>query len=367
MSTEPPTALRRGVFDRLYGHEEVLFCADPRSGLRAIIAVHSTALGPALGGTRFRPYPDEDSALVDVLRLSRAMTYKNALAGLDHGGGKAVIIGDPAIDKTEALLRAYGRFVAGLGGRYVTAGDMGVTPEDLDLVGHATKYVTGRTPAQGGGGDSGVLTSLGVLHGMRACATHRWGSPSLAGRTVGIVGLGKVGGRLAGHLLAEGAHVVATDVDPAAVARTREAHPTVEVVASATELLARSIDVLSPCAGGGLISDDVARSVTAAVICGGANNQLTSESVAQVLADRDVLYAPDFLVNSGGVIQVADEWVGFSAERARARVEALYGATLAVLERAAAAGITPELAAEHLAEERIAAISRLGTIANPGR
>lgn len=355
------------MFGRLRGHEQVVFCSDPGSGLRAVIAIHSTALGPALGGTRFRPYPDEDAAVDDVLRLSRAMTYKNALAGLDHGGGKAVIIGDPASDKTEDRLRAYARFVEGLAGRYVTAGDMGITPADLDVVGRSTRFVTGRTVAHGGGGDSGILTSLGVLQGMRACATHRWGSPSLAGRTVGIVGLGKVGGRLAGHLVAEGALVVATDTSPDAIARVRAEQPEVEVVDDVAALLGRRLDVLSPCAGGGLVDAVLAASTSVEVICGGANNQLADDAVAQTLADRGVLYAPDFLVNSGGVIQVADEWLGFDADRARARVERVYDATLAVLERAAVAGVTPEVAAEHLAEERIAAVSRLGSIWNPGR
>jgi valine dehydrogenase (NAD+) len=361
------TADGAAVFDRLDGHEQVVFCSDRTSGLRAIVAVHSTALGPALGGTRMRPYPDEAAALDDVLRLARAMTYKNALAGLDHGGGKAVIIANPATDKTEVLLRAYGRFVEGLGGRYVTAGDMGISVTDLDVVGRETRFVTGRSEANGGGGDSGVLTAFGVLQGMRACATHRWGGPSLAGRTVGILGLGKVGRRLAGHLVAEGATVVATDTDPAAAERTRAEHPQVTLVATAAALLDQPLDVLSPCATGGVLDDASAARVDVQVVCGGANNQLRTPHAAEVLAARGVLYAPDYLVNSGGVIQVADEWRGFSAERARARVEHVYDATLAVLRRADAAGVTPLEAADHLAEERITAVSRLGTVANPGR
>jgi len=356
-----------GVFDRLEGHEQVVFCSDPESGLRAIVAIHSTALGPALGGTRFRSYPDDAAALDDVLRLARAMTYKNALAGLDHGGGKAVIIGDPATDKSEPLLRAYGRFVEGLAGRYLTAGDMGIGVDDLDVVARESRFVTGRSVAHGGGGDSGVLTAYGVLQGMRACAAFRWGSPSLSGRTVGVLGLGKVGRRLVGHLVAEGATVVGTDIDPAALDRARSEHPGVEVVAEASSVLGRSLDVLSPCAAGGVVDDGSVGSIRAQVICGGANNQLADPRLAADLAARDVLYAPDYLVNAGGVIQVADEWVGFSAERARARVERIFDATLGVLERAAAAGVTPVEAADRLAEERIGAVSRLGSIWNPPR
>src|SRR5580698_4340729 len=185
------------------GHEQVTFCQDPQSGLRAIIAIHSTALGPGLGGTRFYPYPSEEAALADVLNLSRAMTYKNALAGLDHGGGKAVIIGDPAYRKSEPLLRAYGRFVQSLSGRYVTACDIGTYSEDMDLIAREYSHVTGRTVANGGAGDSSVLTALGVYQGMRAAACHAWGTSSLAGRLVGIEGVGKVGRRLAGHLAAD--------------------------------------------------------------------------------------------------------------------------------------------------------------------
>src|ERR1700722_5505874 len=196
------------------GHEQVTFCQDRESGLRAIIAIHSTTLGPALGGTRFYPYPSEDAALADVLNLSRAMTYKNALAGLDHGGGKAVIIGDPARLKSEALLRAYGRFVQSLSGRYVTACDIGTYSEDMDLIARECAYATGRTVANGGAGDSWVLTALGVFQGMRAAAEHAWGSPSLAGRTVGIEGVGKVGRRLVTLLVEAGAAAVVCEVDP---------------------------------------------------------------------------------------------------------------------------------------------------------
>ncbi|MGH3990572.1 MAG: Glu/Leu/Phe/Val dehydrogenase dimerization domain-containing protein, partial [Pseudonocardiaceae bacterium] len=206
-------------------HEQVVFCQDKPSGLRAIIAVHSTALGPALGGTRFHPYPSEEDALADVLDLSRAMSYKNALAGLDHGGGKAVIVADPTRDKTEVLLRAYGRFVQSLGGRYITACDVGTYVEDMDVVARESEFVTGRSVAHGGAGDSSILTAFGVFQGMRAAAEHVWGAPTLSGRRVGVAGVGKVGRLLVDHLRTDGAEVIVADVNERAIERVRAAHP----------------------------------------------------------------------------------------------------------------------------------------------
>src|SRR5919108_1995634 len=223
-------------------HEQVVFCHDETSGLKAIIAIYSTALGPALGGTRFYPYASEDDALADVLNLSRGMAYKNALAGLDHGGGKAVIMGPPATDKTEALLRAYGRFVQSLNGRYYTACDVGTYSEDMDVIARESRFVTGRTVAHGGAGDSSVLTAYGVFQGMRAAAETVWGSPSLRGRRVGVEGVGKVGHRLVEHLREDGADVVITDVSAAAVARVRARHPEVEVVADNDALVRTELD-----------------------------------------------------------------------------------------------------------------------------
>ncbi len=288
------------------GHEQVAFCQDTRSGLKAIIAIYSTALGPALGGTRFHPYDSEDEALADALRLSAAMAYKNALAGLDHGGGKAVIVGDPAELKTEPLLRAYGRFISSLGGRYITACDVGTRSEDMDVIARECAYVTGRTPAYGGAGDSSVLTALGVFAGLRAAAGHVWGSTSLRGRRVGVEGVGKVGRKLVGHLADDGAEVVICDVSEVATESVRARHPGAEVVASTADLLAADLDVYSPCALGGAVDDDVAATLGAAIICGGANNQLAHAGIEKLLADRGILYAPDYVVNAGGVIQVAD-------------------------------------------------------------
>jgi valine dehydrogenase (NAD+) len=337
-------------------HEQVVFCHDQATGLRAIIALHSTALGPGLGGTRFYPYPSTAAALADVLHLSRGMTYKNAVAGLDHGGGKAVIIGDPTRDKTPELLLAYGRFVQSLGGRYVTACDVGTYVADMDVISRTCSTVTGRSESLGGAGDSSVLTALGVYQGMRAAAEHRWGTASLAGRRIGIAGVGKVGSLLVGHVLTDGAEVVVTDVSRAALDRVRSVHPEVQVLASTDDLVRGDLDVYAPCALGDALTPDVVSSLKASVVCGGANNQLADDDVAELLVDRGIVYAPDYVVNAGGVIQVADELHGFSFERARERALRIFDTTLSVLRTADAEGIPPSVAAGRLAERRIAAV-----------
>ena len=347
----------------LHQHEQVVFCHDQATGLRAIIGIYSTALGPALGGTRFYPYASEQAALDDVLRLSKGMAYKNAVAGLDHGGGKAVIIGDPQTDKTPELLRAYGRFVESLGGRYVTACDVGTYVADMDVVSETTRWATGRSPAHGGAGDSSVLTAYGVFQGMRACAQHVWGAPTLTGRTVGIAGVGKVGRLLTGHLLEDGARVVVTDVNQQALAEVTARHPEVEVVPDTTTLVRSDIDVYAPCALGGALDEATVEALQAVIVCGGANNQLVVEGeggTADRLMARGITYAPDFLVNAGGVIQVSDELRGFDFERAKKGATAIFDHTLEVLQTATARGITPAAAADHIAEERMAAAGRGG-------
>jgi valine dehydrogenase (NAD+) len=338
-------------------HEQVVFCHDRQTGLRAIIGIYSTALGPALGGTRFYPYESEDAALADVLRLSKGMAYKNAVAGLDLGGGKAVIIGDPARDKTPDLLRAYGRFVESLGGRYVTACDVGTYVADMDIVSETTRFATGRSEANGGAGDSSVLTAFGVFQGQRAAAQHLWGEPTLKGRTVGIAGVGKVGRILAAHLLEDGARVVVTDVNDDAVAALVAQHPEIHVVPDTATLVTSDIDVYAPCALGGALDDTTVESLRATVVCGGANNQLVSEGeggTADRLLARGITYAPDFLVNAGGVIQVSDELRGFDMQRARERTATIFEHTLQVLRDADAAGVSPAVAADRLAERRVA-------------
>ncbi|WP_250281013.1 Glu/Leu/Phe/Val dehydrogenase dimerization domain-containing protein, partial [Frankia sp. CiP1_Cm_nod2] len=350
------------VFTAGSQHEQVVFCMDPASGLRAIIAIYSTALGPALGGTRFHPYADEDVALSDALALSRAMAYKAACAGLDLGGGKAVILGDPGRDKSEPLLRAYGRFVASLGGRYITACDVGTYVEDMDVIARECRWVTGRSPAHGGSGDSGILTAYGVFEGMRACARHLWGVPSLAGRRVAVSGVGKVGRRLVGQLLADGARVVAADVSEAALRRLRAEYPDAETHADPDALIGADADVYSPCALGGALTADVVGALQARVVCGAANNQLADADVDKLLAGTGVLYAPDFVVNAGGLIQVADEIEGYSPERARAKASGIFASTLEVLALAERTGVTSTVAATQLAERRISEVGRLRQI-----
>ncbi|MFS3129794.1 Glu/Leu/Phe/Val family dehydrogenase [Nocardioides sp. Bht2] len=340
-------------------HEQVVFAHDEASGLRAIIAIHSTALGPALGGTRFHAYPDTATALADALDLARGMTYKAALAGLDLGGGKAVIIGDPHQMKSEHLFRAYGRFVETLGGRYITACDVGTTSHDMDLIGRETAHVTGRTLAHGGAGDSSVLTAFGVFQGMRASAEAAWGDSNLSGRTVGVLGVGKVGRHLVGHLVDVGARVVVSDVWQPAIDRVRDEYPDVEVVESAEALLALPLDVYAPCALGGALDDEVAAHLQARVVCGAANNQLAHPGVEKVLDDRGILYAPDYCVNAGGLIQVADEFEGFSFERAKHRATGIFDTTRNVLETARRDGVPPAVAADRLAARRINEVGRL--------
>ncbi|MFF7239322.1 Glu/Leu/Phe/Val dehydrogenase dimerization domain-containing protein [Streptomyces collinus] len=338
------------------GHEQVVLCQDRATGLKAVIAIHSTALGPALGGTRFYPYATEAEAVADALNLARGMSYKNAMAGLDHGGGKAVIIGDPEQDKTEDLLLAYGRMVASLGGRYVTACDVGTYVADMDVVARECRWTTGRSPENGGAGDSSVLTAFGVYQGMRASAQHLWGDPSLRDRKVGVAGVGKVGHHLVRHLLDEGAEVVITDVRADAVRRVLDQYPGRVTAVADTEALIRveGLDIYAPCALGGALNDLSVPVLTAKVVCGAANNQLAHPGVEKDLADRGILYAPDYVVNAGGVIQVADELHGFDFDRCKVKAAKIFDTTLAIFARAKEDGIPPAAAADRIAEQRMA-------------
>ncbi|MER5465952.1 Glu/Leu/Phe/Val dehydrogenase dimerization domain-containing protein [Streptomyces sp. NPDC002668] len=362
------TDVTDGVLHTLFqsdqgGHEQVVLCQDRASGLKAVIAIHSTALGPALGGTRFYPYATEAEAVADALNLSRGMSYKNAMAGLDHGGGKAVIIGDSAAmdagQRTELLL-AYGRFVDSLGGRYVTACDVGTYVADMDVVARETRWATGRSPENGGAGDSSVLTAYGVFQGMRASAQHLWGDPTLRGRKVGIAGVGKVGHHLVEHLLSDGAEVVITDVREESVRRILDKHPGRVTAVTDTDALIRTegLDVYAPCALGGALNDDSVPALTAKVVCGAANNQLEHPGVEKDLADRGILYAPDYVVNAGGVIQVADELHGFDFDRCKAKASKIFDTTLAIFARAKEDGIPPAAAADRIAEQRMAEARR---------
>ncbi|MEU2672899.1 Glu/Leu/Phe/Val dehydrogenase dimerization domain-containing protein [Streptomyces sp. NPDC007164] len=358
--TDPTDGILHTLFhSEQGGHEQVVLCQDRASGLKAVIAIHSTALGPALGGTRFYPYASEEEAVADALNLARGMSYKNAMAGLDHGGGKAVIIGDPEQTKSEELLLAYGRFVASLGGRYVTACDVGTYVADMDVVARESRWTTGRSPENGGAGDSSVLTAFGVFQGMRASAQHVWGDPTLRGRKVGVAGVGKVGHYLVEHLLSDGAEVVITDVREESVRRITDKHPGVAVAAD-TEALIRTegLDIYAPCALGGALNDRSVAVLTAKVVCGAANNQLAHPGVEKDLADRAILYAPDYVVNAGGVIQVADELHGFDFDRCKAKASKIFDTTLAIFARAKDDGIPPAAAADRIAEQRMAEARR---------
>ncbi|MDQ4024978.1 MAG: leucine dehydrogenase, partial [Actinomycetota bacterium] len=339
------------VFEHINGdgYEQVVFCSDDQSGLRAIIAIHSTALGPALGGTRFFPYPAEEQALVDVLRLAKGMTYKAAAAGLDLGGGKAVIIGDHRRIKTEELLRAYGRFVETLGGRYITAEDVGTALEDMDVVRRESRWVTGCSHTYGGSGDPSPVTAFGVLQGIKACALEVFGDASLKGRTVALQGVGKVGYALCGYLVDEGAKVTIGDIDVDNLGRAVNDYG-VETT-SLADVHKLPVDVFAPCALGGVVNDDTISQFKCKIIAGAANNQLAREEHGEKLRDLGILYAPDFVINAGGLINVEDELRGYDRERAMKRVEGIYKQLQLIFAMAQERNLSTARAAEEHALE----------------
>lgn len=355
-------ATRRGesIFDPDAGEdsapERLIYAQDRSTGLKAIISVHSTALGPAYGGTRFYPYRDEQAAVTDVLRLSRGMTYKAAAAGLNVGGGKAVIIGDPAEIKTPALLEAYGELVESLGGTFITGGDVGTTSEDVDIIGRRTEHVGTRTPARGGSGDSGPLTAFGVFQAMRAAASHVWGAPHLEGRCVGVEGLGKVGFHLARLLVDGGAHVLASDLSPAARDRVQAELPDVRLVDDVSSH--HDLDVYAPCALGATLSISSARSLRAEVVCGAANNQLVTPDVEDELVARGITWVPDYVASAGGLIQGVVEKDGGDELVARQRVARVFETVDSILSTAERDRTTPGRAAQQLAQMRLDAASR---------
>lgn len=339
------------------GHEQVVFCRDAASGLRAIIAIHSTALGPSLGGTRFYPFPSESAALVDVLRLSRAMTYKSAAAGLDLGGGKAVVIGDPRHDKSDARLRAYARFVDSLGGRYYTTEDVGTTEADMEVISQETRYVTGRSREAGGSGDPSPATAVGVYEAMRAAARHLWGEPDLDGRKIVVSGVGKVGSALVSHLLDAGCRVMVADVNLDAVAALGDAVTSVEV----EKAHAVECDVFSPCALGGVLNPTTIPELQCQAVVGSANNQLDTSESGELLHRSGVLYVPDYVANAGGVVNIAFEMGReYDWKDAEAAVRRIFDNTTTVLETAARDNISTAAAADRVAEQRVADEERTG-------
>lgn len=347
------------VFEKLkeLGHEQVVMCHDKVTGLRAIIAIHDTSLGPALGGTRMWLYASEDDAMLDALRLSRGMTYKAAVSGVNLGGGKAVIIGNPHLDKTELLFRAYGRFVETLRGRYITAEDVGTSVRDMEWIKSETRFVTG-VSGVGGSGDPSPVTALGVYWGMKAAAKRVFGSDSLAGKRVVVQGAGNVASNLVTSLAAEGATVFIGDIyneKAAAIAKSSNA-----TVVASDEVYTTPCDIFSPNALGAVLNDDTIPLLTCAVVAGGANNQLKDEGRhAQMLQDRNILYAPDYVINSGGLMNVASEVEGYNRERVLRRAEGIYDIALNIFKTAAERGILTIEASNAIAEERIRKISNV--------
>ena len=331
-------------------------CQDSATGLKAIIAIHSTVLGPSLGGTRWKPYASTNEALTDVLRLSRAMTYKSSAAGLDLGGGKAVIIGDPVKDRSEGFLRTYARFVHSLSGRYITAEDVGTTMEDMDFMSSESPYVAGISEALGGSGDPSPVTSIGVHSAVKAAAQHLWGEPSLEGRHICVSGVGKVGSALARHLADDGARLTIADIVPE-TARRVAAEIGAEIV-DVDKIHAVECDIFSPCALGGVLNETTIPELSCKAIVGAANNQLGRLEDAEALRAAGIVYVPDYIANAGGVINIACESDpgGYDATRARQRVaDNVFASTLDVIQIAERESITTAVAADRRAEARLEA------------
>lgn len=349
------------IFEQMapYGHEQIAHCYDEATGLKAIVAIHSTVLGPAMGGTRMWNYASDGEALTDAIRLARGMTYKSAISGLNVGGGKAVLIGDPKKLKNEAYLRRFGRFIEGLSGKYVTAGDVNMTLRDLEYIRMETKHVTGLPEAMGGSGSSSLITAYGVYMGMKAAAKETFGTDSLEGKKVAVQGTGGVGSKLIEYLTKEKAIVFASDVSENKLQRvSREfgAH-----VVSLDGIYDVPADIYSPCALGSTLNDETIPRLSCQVIAGGANNQLADERKhSSLLQQRGITYAPDFLVNAGGIMAVAAEYLGnYSKEYLIQKAERIYDVCQKVLKQAANEEIDPHQIALRMAEDRIASIAQL--------
>ncbi|QCR32799.1 Glu/Leu/Phe/Val dehydrogenase [Lysinibacillus sp. SGAir0095] len=339
-----------------YDYEQVVFCQDKSSGLKAIIAIHDTTLGPALGGCRMWTYASEEQAIEDALRLARGMTYKNAAAGLNLGGGKTVIIGDPFKDKNEEMFRALGRFIQGLNGRYITAEDVGTTVSDMDLIHEETDYVTGISPTFGSSGNPSPITAYGVYLGMKAAAKEAFGDDSLQGRTIAVQGLGNVAYTLCEYLYKEGAKLVVTDINQKAIDRVVTDFDAIAV--EPNDIYKQEVDIFSPCALGAIINDETIPQLKAKVIAGSANNQLKDSKHGDIIHEMGIVYAPDYVINAGGVINVADELYGYNRDRAMKRVETIYDSIEKIFEISKRDSIPTYLAANRLAEERIERLAK---------
>lgn len=340
-------------------HEQVLFCQDKSTGLKAIIAIHNTVLGPALGGTRMWPYKSEQEALTDVLRLSRGMTYKNSISGLNLGGGKAVIIGDSRTQKTEALFRRFGQFINDLGGKYYTAEDVGTSLKDMEHIKMSTNYISGLPEYMGGSGNPSPVTAYGVYMGMKASAKKVYGNDSLHGKKILVQGCGNVGQTLVSYLEKEGANIFVTDIYQDKIEETAAKYKV--TVVDSNDFYGMEMDIYAPCALGATINDDTISKLKCAIVAGAANNQLKDEDQhAQALKDRGIVYAPDFVINAGGVINVYSEYIGnYNKERAMGLAANIYDTTLKIHQLAEDKGITTLHAAKMLAEKRIQDMANL--------
>ena len=349
-----------GVFNpmSLDEHEQVVFCYDRETGLKAIIAIHNTMLGPALGGCRMWTYKSESEALRDVLRLSRGMTYKAAVSGLNLGGGKAVIIGDSKTDKNEALFRKFGRFVNNLNGKYITAEDVGISTSDMEWIRMETEHVTGLPESMGGGGDPSPVTAYGVYLGMKASAKHAWGSEELSGKRVGVQGIGKVGKCLVELLVKDGAKVFITDINQHNVKQVSAFYKT--DVVSPDEFYSTPMDIYAPCALGATLNNENIEKLNCDIVAGSANNQLAKEKIhGPLLMERNIVYAPDFLINAGGLINVYSELYGYNRQRAMDNTSRIYDVTLDILRKSKEENIPTYVAAKEIARNRILSIKNV--------
>ncbi|WP_411768025.1 Glu/Leu/Phe/Val family dehydrogenase [Winogradskyella sp. A3E31] len=338
-------------------HEQIVFCNDKDTGLRAIIGIHSTVLGPALGGTRMWSYANEWEALNDVLRLSRGMTFKSAITGLNLGGGKAVIIGDAKTQKTPELMKRFGEFVHSLSGKYITAEDVGMKTEDMDLVREVTPYVTGISESKGGAGNPSPITAYGVFMGMKAAAKYKFGSDILEDKSVYVQGIGNVGEGLVEHLVNEGAQVTISDISQDRLEEVRSKYGV--TIYGGNDIYSEPMDIYAPCALGATINDNTIHKLKAKIIAGAANNQLENENVhGPILQERGIVYAPDFLINAGGIINVYAELENYDRQEIMRKTENIYNTTLEILDNAKANKITTHAAALNIAKERIATRKR---------
>ncbi|MEX2595743.1 MAG: Glu/Leu/Phe/Val dehydrogenase [Salibacteraceae bacterium] len=341
------------------GHEQIVFCNEPSTGLKAIIGIHNTVLGPALGGTRMWAYESESDALTDVLRLSRGMTYKAAISGLNLGGGKAVIIGDARTLKNEALMRRFGSFVDSLNGKYITAEDVGMTTKDMEYIHMETDHVVGIPETLGGGGDPSPVTAYGVYMGMKASAKKAYGSDNLNGKRVLVQGAGNVGGYLVDHLIEEGAKVMIADIFEDKIKQITKRHGSVEVV-DAADITAIDMDIYAPCALGATLNDESIPKLKCQIVAGAANNQLAEETKhGQQMVDKGIIYAPDFLINAGGLINCYSELEGYNRERALQQAEQIFDTTMTVINAAEESNQPTHQIANEMAENRIERIAQI--------